>query len=64
MKMTLHEDNPTGRQLHRKTSHRQRKTTSQEDNLTGRPPPTKKTTLEEELEERQPHRQMNYNLIG
>ena len=32
--------------------------------LKGRPPPTKKTTLEEELEEREPHRQMNYNLIG
>ena len=64
MKMTLHEDNLTGRQPHRKTSHRQRKTTLQEDNLTGRPPPTKKTTVEEELEERKPHRQKNYNLIG
>ena len=52
MKMTLHEDNPTGRQPHRKTSHRQRKTTLQEDNLKGRQPPTKKPTLEEGLEER------------
>ena len=45
-------------------THRQRKTTSQEDNLTERLPQTKKTTFEEELEVRQPHRQMNYNLIG
>ena len=32
----LHEDNLTGRQPHRKTSHRQRKTIAEEDNLTGR----------------------------
>ena len=36
---------------------------SQEDKLTGRPSPTKKTALEEELEERQHQRQMNYNLL-
>ena len=60
MKMTSHNDDLTGRQPHRKTNHSPKMATSQEDNLTGRPPPTKKTTLKEELEERQPHRQMNY----
>ena len=42
MKMTSNEDDLTGRQPHRKTTHRQGKTTSQEDNLIGRAPPTKK----------------------
>ena len=73
MKRTSQEEVIKGRKLHRKRreplmqrkkTSLERKTTSQEDYLTGRLLGTKKITLEEEPKERQPHRQMNYNLIG
>ena len=62
--MISHEEDLTGRGPQRTKTSEERKTASQEDNLTGRLTRTKKTRLEEELEESQPHIQMNYNLIG
>ena len=51
MKMTSQKDDLKGQ-----NPHRQRKTTSQEDNLTGRLHRTKKAMMEEKLEEIKPHR--------
>ena len=57
--MTSGDDNLKGRKPQRKTTSK-----AEEDNLTRRRLNRKKTTFKEELEERQPHRQMSHNLIG